>query len=371
MAEEYIQRLKEISVVQILQDIYNIECQKRGERYCCKIRPERTESCYIYPENTWYDFGAGVGGDSINLIQTMESCDRKSAMQKLSDYYGISPSHKQRNGNALWDNEWFFLGIYPDMVSKNLNIFVVGEDKAISQKADINLDPSNADQIRRFEKKYHVPMNEFRKTDPVGYHSVLKKRALIPLLTEKEDYFSHLLSMYRLLKQIGDSDFAKASVANDQEFIQQSENLNKRCELLRRAVDDISLLKVPLLNLSPKQDLSDILLGKTEVRLSKVGYYQLCLLAREHKSRLSVATLSYDDYIEKYSDDSELHMIPHSTVYKNGACTMHFFKNCSAEISKIFNDCDMKVTDISDTFGLTFEKNKAKSTSNSPFKIPE
>lgn len=357
MPDDYIQRLKDVSVVQILQDIYNIMPQKRGDRYYCKIRSERTGSCCIYPTNTWYDFGSGVGGDSISLVQNMELCDKKDAMQKLADYYGISPDNRQRSEKELWDNEWKFLGIYPDMVSKNLNIAIIDDGERAVQNADINLNLENAEQIKQFEEKYHISMNEFRKIDAVGYHNILKKRILIPLFTERDDYFSALLSNYMLSKEIGGNEFAKSAVSNDNDFIQISNDLNKKSILLRRAVDDISLLKVPLFSLAPKQDLNDILSGKVIVKLSKVGYYNLCLLAQKHKCKLSVATVSYDDYREKYApNNSALHRIPHSTAYKNGICTIHFFQNYTSQINEIFSGCEMKIKQIPDNFHLEAKK---------------
>ena len=371
MPEDYIQRLKEIPVIQILQDIYGINPQKRGDKYYCKIRSERTGSCCIYPTNTWYDFGAGVGGDSITLVQNMESCDQKDAMQKLADYYGITRDHRSRNDKALWDHEWKFLGISPDMVSKNLNISIVGEGEKISRKADINLDPNDAAQLKAFEEKYRVSMNEFRKTDPVGYHSILKNHVLLPLFAEKEDYFSLLLSTYKLCVEIGGAEFAKAAVSNDESFIQQSKDLNRKSALLRRAVDDISLLKVPLFNLSPKQDLNDILSGKASVKVSNVGYYDLCRLARERGCRLSVAEISYDDYIEKRGkNDNTFQRIPHSTMYKSGTCTMYFFQNYATQMCEIFSDSELKITQIPDNFSANSGKNKTKSASK-PFRIPE
>lgn len=77
LSDDFIQQLKQIPVTEILQNIYGIAVNKHGEKSYCKIRSERTASCCIYPNNTWYDFGGSVGGDTITLVQTMEACDKK------------------------------------------------------------------------------------------------------------------------------------------------------------------------------------------------------------------------------------------------------------------------------------------------------
>ena len=98
MADDYIARLKAIPLTDILQNVYGVEIQQRGSKYYCKIREERTASCQIYPNNTFYDFGSGVGGDTINLIEVFENCNRKTVMTKLAE---LSASTRDYNHRAL------------------------------------------------------------------------------------------------------------------------------------------------------------------------------------------------------------------------------------------------------------------------------
>ena len=49
------------------------------------IRNEKTPSCNYYPENnSYYDFGASEGGDSIDLYMKIYGCDFKEAVNSLS-----------------------------------------------------------------------------------------------------------------------------------------------------------------------------------------------------------------------------------------------------------------------------------------------
>lgn len=52
---------------------------------------EKTASLKIYPETqSFYDFGRGVGGDSIRLWSHVKGCDNWTALQEMAALYGIS-----------------------------------------------------------------------------------------------------------------------------------------------------------------------------------------------------------------------------------------------------------------------------------------
>ncbi len=346
MSDNYIERLKSIPLVDVLRDIYGIEVHKNGERYYCKIRPERTGSCCIYPTNTFYDFGSGTGGATIELVAEMESCDKKTAMQKLADWYGISRENHKRNGNMLWDHEWKRLGLYPDMVSKNLNINIISSDSdRPNSNADINLYLENSAQLTAFNEKYRITMNEFRSSDQIGYHNLLKRHTLPELFNERDDYYGNLLSDYNLSCEIGGEKFAVEAVSNSPHHIDEAQRINEKCQLLRRAVDDISLLKVPMFSLSPQKDLQEILGGKTAVKISKRSYFELCRLAKQQHENLFVFEISKADYVFEYDKkQSKTHLLPHTCYYKNGSCKVSVFEKNITDFSEIF--CEKIVGDF-------------------------
>lgn len=335
-----ITRLKEIPVVDILRDIYGIEVRKNGERYYCKIRSERIGSCCIYPTNTWYDFGSGAGGDTIALIVEMESCDRKDAIKKLADWYNISPEKRTREGNILWEYEWKKLGIEPDMVSKNLNINIIAsEHDRPNSNADINLYLENSAQLTAFYEKYYVSMNEFRASDKVGYHNFLKRHTLAELFNEKDDYYGNLLSDYNISCEIGGEKFAFEAVSNSPAHKAEADRISEKSQLLRRAVDDISLLKVPLLSLSPEKDLQEILSGKTAVKISKRSYFELCRIAKIQHEKIYIFEISRADYVSEHDKkQSKTHLLPHTCYYKDGSCKVSVFGKNIADFSEIFGE---------------------------------
>lgn len=164
-------------------------------------------------------------------------------------------------------------------------------------------------------------MNEFRASDKVGYHTFLKRHILPELFNSRDDYYANLLSEYTLCCEIGGENFAYNAVISDVEINETAKEINEQSHLLRRAVDDISLLKTPLLNLNPELDLKDIIDGKTAVKLSKKSYFDLCKYAKSKGERLVVFQLSKADYTHEYvSGGDQIHHLAHSCYYKNNVC---------------------------------------------------
>ncbi len=366
MPDDYLRRLLEIPVIDILKNVYGIETRQKGDRYYCKIRPERTGSCVIYADkNDWYDYGAGVGGDSITLVESMENCDRKTAIKKLSEYYGVT-RERRKDTKTLMDFEWVSLGIWPDSVSKNLdiNLFVDGERP--SKNADINLNINDSLQIQAFAQRYYGwHINDLRKTDSVTYHNILKKKVLMPLFNEKEQYFCDLVSTYKLAKAIGGQSFAISVVSSDDELIEFGNEIKKKCELLRRAIDDVSLLKSPIFNLSPGKDIKGILDGSITFEMSRLHYFDICRLASLNHQKVYSIQVQYDDFIHHFvKENSNLHKIQHSVFYKQDSCYVCVLESSLSKIKEIFGEQIMNIQQKNVDFTL---KNRSKSS----YKIEE
>lgn len=335
---EYIDKLKQIPLTDILQNIYNIELHQRGDKYYCKIRDEKTSSCHIYPNNTFYDFGSGVGGDAINLVEALDGCDRKTAMEKLSQLYNINRGKVQRDRKILLDYEWKKLGIVPDMVSKNLNINIIEHEGQWKRSADINLNPENTEQIKLFQSKYQVPVSEFRKADSAGYHNFLREKIYFPLIDEKDQYLSQLYNQYRLMCELVDKKTAFSITVTDPETVMKAAEIEAKFPLLQNAVDDISLLKVPTIHLNPQQDLQNILDGTAKFKVSKLPYFELCKYAKILGELLCTVTVSYDAYLDVHTpNNSELRGIPHYSFYQNEQCKLYCMAKDYDKINALFD----------------------------------
>lgn len=347
MDETYITRLKEISIIDVLNDIYGISANKKGDRYYCKIRPERTASCCIYPTNTYYDFGGGSGGDVISLVCDLEHCDKKSAMEKLSNYSGIvkEESFSSTKNKMLFDYEWKQLGLYPDMVSKNLNINILATpDEEPDTLADINLQAENRIQIDEFKERYSVTLNDFRANYPNEYHIFLKNKVMLPLLAQRDEYYLSLLDTYKLCLAVDSNHkFAVKYTSTENSLLQVATELNTKSSHLNKAIDDSSLLNFPHFNLNPSNDITKILSGEYKFKMSKITYYNWCILAKKHKQTLDKIRIPYDGYAKNYySSGSNLGKIPHCSYYSKGECVIIFFSNQWEKMADLFGEKYLK-----------------------------
>lgn len=373
MSSDYIERLKQIPIVQILHELYGIQATQKNGRSYCKIREERTASCCIYPNNSWYDFGGSVGGDSIKLVEVLDGCDRKTAMEKLARSFGIQREHQKRNPKELFDFEWKKLGIYPDMASKNMNINLVMSTDKPDRTADINLCLDSPAQLLEFRHRYQIPINEFRKTDPVGYHNLLKKHVLTALFNEREDYLIDLLFSYRLVHSFETEMFAFDFATSSPARCTKAEQINDKCVLLRRAVDDVSLLKVPLFRLNPTQDLRGILNGNLQIKYSKTSYFELCHLANQSYQNISSVAISFEDYLQAAYGDGMKNSInvAHAAYYQAGQCYLCFLECDAPKIQNIFGEKAAKVTLHFDGFSHKLTTKSRDNGGKKPLSFPE
>lgn len=373
MSSDYIERLKQIPIIQILQELYGIQATQKNGRSYCKIREERTASCCIYPNNSWYDFGGSVGGDSIKLVEVLDGCDRKTAMEKLARSFGIQREHQKRNPKELFDFEWKKLGIYPDMTSKNMNINLVMSTDKPDRTADINLCLDSPAQLLEFRHRYQIPINEFRQLDPVGYHNLLKKHVLPVLFNEREDYLIDLLFSYRNARFVSTDTFAFDYAISQPEKRAKAEEINNKCVLLRRAVDDVSLLKVPLFRLNPTQDLRGILNGNLQIKYSKTSYFELCHLANQSYQNISSVAISFEDYLQAAYGDGMKNSInvAHAAYYQAGQCYLCFLECDAPKIQNIFGGKAAKVTLHFDGFSHKLTTKNRDNGGKKPLSFPE
>lgn len=67
---------------------------------------ERTGSIKIYPENnSFYDFGRGVGGDPIKLWSYIKNCDNWTALQEIKEVFGLDTPDKQYSKDLIRQQE--------------------------------------------------------------------------------------------------------------------------------------------------------------------------------------------------------------------------------------------------------------------------
>ncbi len=80
------EELKQIPLARVMANLgYKEHGRSQGRSYY-KIRQEKTASCVVFHNtNSFYDFGASIGGDSISLIQILYGCNFGQACKILKD----------------------------------------------------------------------------------------------------------------------------------------------------------------------------------------------------------------------------------------------------------------------------------------------
>jgi DNA primase len=99
---EQIQVAKSYPIVALLQ-ANGLEPKRhtpKGVWYCSPFRTERTASFLVDRQNTFYDFGAGIGGDVIRLVCELYKIGFARAVQMLlekQDFFFVSPNTNTEN----------------------------------------------------------------------------------------------------------------------------------------------------------------------------------------------------------------------------------------------------------------------------------
>jgi DNA primase catalytic core len=86
-----IQEIKTRLSIDTVLNRYNLKLDKHHKIYC-PFHQEKTPSLVIYPKtNTWYCFGCGATGDTIQFIEMYEKCTKHEALLKAQDFIGMPP----------------------------------------------------------------------------------------------------------------------------------------------------------------------------------------------------------------------------------------------------------------------------------------
>ncbi|HPN14754.1 MAG TPA: CHC2 zinc finger domain-containing protein [bacterium] len=79
-------RARRVPIMEVAQSVLQ-GIKRSGNSYkaLCPFHKEKTPSFTLYPEaNSYYCFGCGVHGDTIDLIRNLNNCDFKQAVAYLS-----------------------------------------------------------------------------------------------------------------------------------------------------------------------------------------------------------------------------------------------------------------------------------------------
>lgn len=160
-----------------------------------KIRPnEKTASVKYYPAtNTFCDFGnCRQGGNVINLICTLDNVNAYGAMQYLSQMYSVAPLYSgntdkaQRREIIITDSQYSKIGIAGDLATKNMQF---------------NFEDYSLEQNMKLSQKYHMSMNELKKSYPQLFQKIIKIKA-VPYVQEYQQCLLNEMRTHFVFKSI-------------------------------------------------------------------------------------------------------------------------------------------------------------------------
>ncbi len=194
---------------------YGIDLTRKHKRLWGKLREEKTASFSINLEkNLWYDFGSGKGGSVIDLVAEIEGISPIEAIHRLAEEYGFKK--EQAIGfRPLTNSQYKELGIEPERATMNFRF---------------DLNKHSIEQLKRWEKKYAMPVKELANKYPNIYNKMVKKIALDNINVLRDVYYSRL----ELLKDPSHNKVTKEFLKS--QTIENAKEINKKIDLLDKAL---------------------------------------------------------------------------------------------------------------------------------------
>lgn len=173
---EFLQELKyKTDIVDIISRYVNLS--KRGSNYVglCPFHSEKTASFTVYPKTqSFYCFGCGAGGDSVNFIRGIEHLDWSEAVKYIAQLYNIPLPEEKKEDDEISKRKKRLLQINKEAAKFYNKCFYESEKakKYLSQrqikpetvtKFGIGYAPDNWDSLIK-----HLLSSGYKKTDLIG-----------------------------------------------------------------------------------------------------------------------------------------------------------------------------------------------------------
>lgn len=312
---DYLERIKDISILDICQ-VLGIEVNKRGNKYWCKLRNERTASCVLNAHkspNTYCDFGGGgKEHDVIQFVSEALSLSRADAIKYLADKFNIVRERQNNPNNELANWEYEKLGLCGDLATKNFTFDI--ERQGIARVAELS-------------QKYGMPMNDLRQKHPKMYEQLLKDHALPTVRDLRNTYYLSLISLHNIMKMEDFSRYPdlKKSLLDDIKKLQTAE------QLLKKACVKTSIKAMPVGDYDPDTDLKKILNGEIKPAFGNRNYAQINAAAKMLGCSVKYRTIPCD----KYSYGA-LDRYPHSAFFKGDKVVVGYLEKDHEDIKPLF-----------------------------------
>lgn len=300
--------IKQIPIPEVLQQ-YGILLSPHN---FFQSREEKTPSAKYYPDtNTWYDFGIGLGGSVIELVEQLQQTDFKNAVQELASQFGIPTLNQSdtQNHKYLTNSQYELIGLYGDRAGKNVSF----DFKNYTEQQNL-----------RLSKKLAIPMNALYEQYPKSYAKIIRLRA-IPYVHQMRN--TYLFALYKYNEHQKDSDeFTQYLFKAD---AQECYNVySHQFDVLKKCVENTGI-QIDKLRPNFIADLNNIKKQRVSI---EIGNYPYCDLIQ-----LPGANLHHDLTKEQYksicsSFVSNVHQL--ISAFLKGNTVRVFYKEADIDLMK-------------------------------------
>lgn len=292
----------------------------------CKIRDEKTASVQLYTKNSngydrFWDFGINEGGDVIVFASMVLGSDWQTALETLAESFGIEPVNntEYQNRSELTNAQYMRIGVYGDLATKNL---------------DFDLERYSMESAQKYSEKYHMTVNELRKTYPEFYtHKILRGRVL-PFVSEmRNSYYSELYGHFLLAQALGVQDATELPPQQLEKFGQMQRELEAVEKLLHKAAMGTSMEEtLPVMKYDVKEDYLAVINGKVPFQVGPVSYNDMKHQARANDEILRYRSTPRDAYFAMLREGLE--DVPHAAFQQGEEVNLAFLPEHSAVIER-------------------------------------
>lgn len=312
------ERIKQIPITDVCQEMLGIEVQKRYNKIWCKCRAETSASTLIHPDkNRFYDFGTNIGGDVIQFVSYVLGIDRAEAAKRLTEAYHVPLLHAREGLDAFELTDWEYkqIGLYGDMATKNF---------------DFHADRMSLERLQEISDQYAIPMNELRRKHPKIYERLVRQKAIPFVRQLRNDYYLDVWGRYQLARAVGDSSLFEREETK-KALSAEICNLQFAEKVLARAVKGTSIQLPPLREYDPVKDLECLSKGELKPTLGDASYREMQEAAKKQLTTVKYHTMDYDQYM---NTDMSGHF--HSAFLSAGRVVVGYLESDEPEFTPLF-----------------------------------
>lgn len=307
-----------IKAIPILDVCYQlgIQVEKKGDRYWCKLRNERTASVRLNTHespNSYVDFGgSNRKSDVIQFVCEALNISRGDSIKYLANAFSIPSERMDYHSTdlAIWEYEK--IGMYGDLATKNFTF---------------DLERQSVERVAELSSKYDMPMSDLRKKHPKIYEQLLRDKAVPFVRDLRNDYYLGLLQLHLMkIDNLPSHPDLFKSLTDEIQALQNAERL------LQKAAVKTSLKTFGIGVYDPVEDLKKLLAGEIKPSIGNRSYNQMQSAAKMLNCSVKYRTIPW----EKFTFHG-LSRFQHSAFFKGDKVVIGYLESDHNEIKPIFD----------------------------------